>query len=92
MSIKKNETLAREARDEKVRSARFRKHARNHQLVKAQCPFGVQRLSMCTTRPEGPSLRMDGWDGMDGWGIKSVLQFSSYYVSQGFISLHFVGI
>ena len=32
--------------------------------VYLQCPFGVQRLSIYTTRPEGPSLRMDGWDGI----------------------------
>ena len=49
-----------------------------------QCPFGVQERF--TQRGRRPSLMgwdgmglMDGWDGM-GWGIKSVLQFSSYFV------------
>ena len=45
--------------------------------VYLQCPFGVQRLSIYTTRPEGPNLRM-GW--MDGWNIKSILQISLYFV------------
>ena len=47
--------------------------------VYLQCPFEVQLLSIYTTRPKGPSLRM-GWDGMgwDGWNIKSVFQISLY--------------
>ena len=36
------------------------------------CPFEVQRRSIYITRREAKSLRMDGWE------IKSILQFSSY--------------
>ena len=43
-----------------------------------QCPLRAQRLSIYTTRRDMPSLRV-GWDEM-GRGIKSVLQFSSYFV------------
>ena len=46
--------------------------------VYLQCPFGVQRLSIYTTRPEGPSLRM-GWDGMDGMDGISKVSFKFLY-------------
>ena len=43
--------------------------------VYLQCPFDVLRLSIYTTRPEGPSLRMDGWDAWDGWDGMSKASF-----------------
>ena len=49
-----------------------------------QCPFGLQGR-IYTTRPEGRSYLRVGWDrmgedGMDGRGVKSVLQFGSHFV------------
>ena len=42
--------------------------------VYLQCPFGVQRLSIYTTRPEGPSYGWMEWMGWMGWNIKGILQ------------------
>ena len=52
-----------------------------------QCPFGVQRLSIYTTRREAPSLRM-GWMGwMDGISKVSFNVLHSLWVYRTFIYL-----
>ena len=55
-------------------------------LASLHCPDPISTMSLrgpglsIYKRGRRPSLRMDGWMGWDGWGIKSVLQFSSYFV------------
>ena len=43
-------------------------------FISYHAPFGVQRLSLYTTRGEAPSL-VDGWDGLDGRSWKVSFKF-----------------
>ena len=82
--FKKNGNLARKARDERARSARFRNHARNHQLVKAPCPYifpsGSSGSASTQQDPKGRVLQHYMVDrNMDNWSRFS----SSVLISPG---------
>ena len=72
--FEKNGIQAHKALDERAQSAHFRNHARNHQLVKARCPYNV---------PLGTSDQafIYGWmDGMDGISKVSLNFVHTLYV------------